>query len=335
MLGKKKGMWLWVSICRACRGEQCYRPTAFGLAKLPPVGATRMGAMAQTRNTAVLITNGNPFVLMALSQWLPEAAESIQAVYVTPRLPGSAGNVRGGLRLLRRTGLRYTWFKVWVNRVLPIRARIAGGPASVGALLRRAGSRAPVRVVDSVNDPSVVADIAALSPDYLISVSAQERFRDPLLRTARIAAVNVHASPLPAYAGLSPNYWQLFNGEQGYACSLHLIVPQLDAGDILGTEEGSLVGITTVLEASLRMAGSSARLLGRFARGEIPADRGVPQDPSRRSYYGHPTRSQMREFHRRGLHMMDGESRRAAVEALLVSTRQAASPAADRSADDS
>lgn len=48
--------------------------------------------------------------------------------------------------------------------------------------------------------------------------------------------LNIHPSPLPRYRGPAPLFWQLRDGAEGLHVSLHRVVPELDAGDVVARE---------------------------------------------------------------------------------------------------
>ena len=248
--------------------------------------------------------------MLALAGWLREYGRSLVKVYVTYRLPSSKGNVSGGLSMLRQSGWDYTWLKVWVNRVAPMRLRRAGLPASVADYLAALGLSVPVEAVDSVKTPEILAELAALSPDLLVSFSATQRFPDALIDIPSVGAINVHYGALPRYAGLSPYYWHLHNEEADFGVTLHRIEPKLDAGGIVEQSIRSVGRQNTCLGLMLDMAGQVSPLLNRFQSGETSLAHLTEQDPAGRTYFRHPTRSQVKDFRLRGYRMMDADSRK-------------------------
>lgn len=266
--------------------------------------------------TCVVITNGNVFSMIALADWIVHHGTVIKKVYVTRRLPSSKGNVRGVLHMLWTSGWTYTYFKIWANKILPMKLRLRRLPASVKDFLRLCGLTCPVEAVDSVNTKEVVSQIKALGPECLVSFSATQRFKEPLITATRDAAINVHYGALPAYAGLSPYFWHLFNGEDCFGVTLHRIVLKLDAGPVIEQKKGHVEGARSALELMLRMAAEVSPMLRRFFEGQTGLADARPQDPTGGSYFGHPTRAQMRQFHRRGMRMTDAPSRAATIQRI-------------------
>jgi methionyl-tRNA formyltransferase len=85
----------------------------------------------------------------------------------------------------------------------------------------------------SPNEPDVIARLAALAPDLVLSVWYRRLLGDALLSVPRVAALNLHGSLLPAYRGRAPLNWVLVNGETRTGVTLHHMTVDADAGDIV------------------------------------------------------------------------------------------------------
>jgi methionyl-tRNA formyltransferase len=242
----------------------------------------------------VLITNGNVLSLISLGPFLLRFHEQIAGVVITTRLPSQKSNVTGVLSMLRQSGWRYTRFKLMTNVFLPLRLRREGLPAGVQEFLQRLGSRAEILAVPKVNTPEVLARVRQMKPDLLLSFSATTRFKDELIAIPTRAAINAHYALLPAYAGLSPYFWYLRNREPESGVTLHRIVPQLDAGPIIEQQRFALDGLRTVAAVLRRQMACVSPMLMRFYEGRTTERDATPQDLSKRSYYGHPRRADMR-----------------------------------------
>jgi methionyl-tRNA formyltransferase len=83
------------------------------------------------------------------------------------------------------------------------------------------------------NAKQAVAHLAALRPDLLLAVGYTRRLGTEVLGLARLGAVNLHASLLPAYRGKHPVFWALFHGERSAGLTAHLMDPRIDGGAIL------------------------------------------------------------------------------------------------------
>jgi methionyl-tRNA formyltransferase len=75
--------------------------------------------------------------------------------------------------------------------------------------------------------------VAALRPDFLFSFYYRALLGQPLLGAARRGALNMHGSLLPKYRGRAPVNWAILKGERESGATLHYMVAQADAGDIV------------------------------------------------------------------------------------------------------
>ncbi|KER05055.1 hypothetical protein LGZ99_09760 [Photorhabdus temperata] len=143
----------------------------------------------------------------------------------------------------------------------------------------------PVRV----NAPGVAGELAKLEPDYLIVANFQQLLSSELLAIPRIAAINFHPAPLPCYAGLAPFFWMVRNGERQSAISVIKMDEGLDTGPIIMQRQIPLTSQETSI--SLRTFQEKQNvlmlldLIPLLATGAFTC---VPQDLSKRTYYGRP-----------------------------------------------
>ncbi|MEO8509649.1 MAG: formyltransferase family protein [Chloroflexota bacterium] len=155
--------------------------------------------------------------------------------------------------------------------------------------LRAAARRGGHRVLDpvNVNDPSAVADVAALRPEFLLSFQAGPILRAPLIATASVAALNLHYGPLPRYRGVAPIAWAIMNGETATGVTLHHIDPGVDSGPLvrsssvtIGPDDTGRVVYDRCVETGITLfaaAWPEIRLLET-----VP---GTPQDDTAALYY--------------------------------------------------
>jgi methionyl-tRNA formyltransferase len=87
-----------------------------------------------------------------------------------------------------------------------------------------------------VNEPDVVARIAALRPDFLFSFYCRQMLKPPLLAIPAHGALNMHGSLLPHYRGRAPINWAVLNGERQTGATLHFMTAKPDAGDIVAQQ---------------------------------------------------------------------------------------------------
>ena len=83
---------------------------------------------------------------------------------------------------------------------------------------------------------------------------------------------------------------------------------RVDAGPIIEQATGDTEGARTALEVALRMAELVSPMLCRLFEGTTDPDDLNEQDLTKRSYFGHPRRSEVKRFHRLGFRMRDAAS---------------------------
>ncbi|MBS0377311.1 MAG: formyltransferase [Proteobacteria bacterium] len=103
--------------------------------------------------------------------------------------------------------------------------------ASVAETARDYG--VPVITPTDANTATVEGQVAAARPEFLFSFYYRSMLKAPLLRAARLGALNMHGSLLPRYRGRAPVNWAILNGETECGATLHYMVDRADAGDIV------------------------------------------------------------------------------------------------------
>lgn len=251
--------------------------------------------------STVLITNGNLLSMLSLGDWLGQHGHHLKAVVITTKLPSTKSNLSGVWDMFLRSGWRYTNFKLNTNRFTPLWFGVHGLPTTIPDLLEHYRLPAEIIYADNVNDPGVIGRIRSFAPSILLSFSATTRFCDELIDIPSRVAINTHYALLPGYAGLSPYYWYVHHQEPEAGITMHVIHSKLDAGPIICQEKFSTTGMTSVLGLLIKQMELVSPVLNRFYAGTLHEKNAIPQDLSKRSYFRHPTRAQVREFHRKGL----------------------------------
>jgi methionyl-tRNA formyltransferase len=102
---------------------------------------------------------------------------------------------------------------------------------SVAELAARHGI--PTITPDDPNTDAIVAQIAALSPDFFFSFYYKLMLKAPLLEIPKRGALNMHGSLLPYYRGRVPVNWAIIHGETQTGATLHYMTVKPDAGNIV------------------------------------------------------------------------------------------------------
>jgi len=88
-----------------------------------------------------------------------------------------------------------------------------------------------IPIFSDISPAAIAALVSDLKPDGVI-VSSYNRILKPEL-LAQCPFVNVHYAPLPKYRGRANVNWALINDEPWAGITIHEMVPDLDAGNIL------------------------------------------------------------------------------------------------------
>lgn len=156
---------------------------------------------------------------------------------------------------------------------------------SVAGLAKKYG--VPVYTPESVNTPAWVEQIRSWSPDLIFSFYYRNMIKEEILNIPRLGAFNMHGSLLPKYRGRVPINWAVLHGEQETGVTLHHMVRQADAGDIVDQERVPIDRDDTARDVFDKCV-KAARLvlerqLGALANGTAPRRR---QDESQATYFG-------------------------------------------------
>jgi len=181
-----------------------------------------------------------------------------------------------------------------VNRLLGI-----GGAYSCRTLADRHGIE--YRHVTDVNTDDYVEYAESKAPDVLVSVAATQKFEPRLFAVPTGWTINIHSSLLPEYRGVSPSFWSLLNEEPKTGVSVHLMDEDLDSGDLIRQKPIDIRDDDTLHALNRRVAEIGSEVLLQALRDIDTGDLDrTPINPDAGSYYSMPSRSDVKEFHRRG-----------------------------------
>lgn len=98
------------------------------------------------------------------------------------------------------------------------------------------------------NSPAFVAQVAALTPDFVFSFYYRRMLGPPLLAAASRGALNMHGSLLPRYRGRAPINWAILRGERETGATLHYMTAKPDAGEIVAQQRVPILPDDTARE---------------------------------------------------------------------------------------
>lgn len=69
--------------------------------------------------------------------------------------------------------------------------------------------------------------------DIILSINYLFIINQDLIEIPKLFALNIHGSLLPKYRGRTPHVWAIINGEKKTGITIHKIVKEVDAGDVV------------------------------------------------------------------------------------------------------
>lgn len=82
-------------------------------------------------------------------------------------------------------------------------------------------------------DLQLASAVAATNPDWVVCAGYMRILGDAFIDRFRRRLINIHPSLLPKYRGLSTHARALEAGDREHGASVHLVVPELDAGAVI------------------------------------------------------------------------------------------------------
>ena len=143
----------------------------------------------------------------------------------------------------------------------------------------------PVFQPEKMRDGTALEMMRALAPDIVVVVAYGRILPDDILAVPPLGCINVHGSLLPKYRGSAPIQWAVLNGDKVTGVSTMYMASELDAGDIIFTDETEIGEFETSGELFDRLMDMGAALLDKtlraIAAGKAPR---TPQDPGQATF---------------------------------------------------
>ena len=103
--------------------------------------------------------------------------------------------------------------------------------------------------------------IESLSPDLFVVSSYRNIIDKDLIYIPKFGAINLHMAPLPKYRGAHPENWASINGEKQMGYTVHYLVEEIDAGDIIAQKSVKILMEDDILSLTFKLAEAGAKLL--------------------------------------------------------------------------
>ena len=143
----------------------------------------------------------------------------------------------------------------------------------------------PVFQPEKMRDGTALRMLKSLDPDLVVVVAYGRILPDDLLEVPPLGTINVHGSLLPKYRGAAPIQWSVLNGEETTGVSTMYLASEMDAGDVILTDETEIGLYETSGELYERLSRMGADLLVKtlemIEKGTAPR---IPQDHSKATY---------------------------------------------------
>lgn len=146
-------------------------------------------------------------------------------------------------------------------------------------------ARCGIRVLEvgALDAPETVDAIRELAPDLAVHVGTGI-LRAPLLGVPRLGTLNIHNGLLPRFRGVNVAEWSALLG-QPVGCTVHLVDPGVDTGDIILVRETDARGARSIEELRRRVDRAQGAILGEVLRA-IVTTRDLPPRRSQRAEEG-------------------------------------------------
>ena len=157
-----------------------------------------------------------------------------------------------------------------------------------------------IELVKNINHEDSVINISSYQPDLLISILGNQIFKEQIFNLAPKGCLNLHTALLPKYRGLMPTFWVLKNNETHTGVSVFFVDKGIDSGPIIVQEKVEIGNRTQEqLIIHTKMIGMNCILksIDLIYNDNFELIENNPED---KSYYGFPTKEDVRIFHDQG-----------------------------------
>jgi methionyl-tRNA formyltransferase len=156
-----------------------------------------------------------------------------------------------------------------------------------------------------INDAQSLAKLRSWTPDIVISTNFSHYIGKAVRESiARYGVWNLHKSLLPQYRGMAPSFHALFEGASRVGATLHVVAKGFDTGDLLAQTEVPVTKTDSVYSLNRKTSRAGGKLLASYLETYDPnVSKAGPQPEGQWKNYTNPTRLEVKEFHKKGLHL--------------------------------
>lgn len=155
----------------------------------------------------------------------------------------------------------------------------------------------PYKVIHSSNSEDFYKEVVELGPDVVLSFSAPQIIKEPLLSAPKYGILNVHGSLLPDYRGCMPSFWYIFNEEEYGGATVHYMSAKIDDGDIVAQDKVYIGDCKSMFELMEKTKGVGGEMMVKAIKAiESETLERKPNISSEGRYFTWPTAEQGKEF---------------------------------------
>lgn len=156
-----------------------------------------------------------------------------------------------------------------------------------GPIAKKAGIETLTPSKEEIRGEGFLNKVKELKPEIILSCYYRHMIPVTVLDIAPLGGFNLHGSYLPEYRGRCPVNWQILNGAARGGVTLHKMVKEADAGDIIAQKAVTIGPRETAHTLFLKLIPMAEELLRRswprMAKGETS---GISQDCSKATTFG-------------------------------------------------
>lgn len=144
----------------------------------------------------------------------------------------------------------------------------------------------------SISPKNLSADLDAwvdtTEPDVVLVQTFPHLIPESSLRKPPFGYYNLHPSPLPAYRGPDPIFWQIAQHEEQCGVTLHQMSPSFDTGPVVHVETIPIEATDTYGIVQTNLSYAAIHALKQFVQAQLPTVDAQPQDETVSSTQGKP-----------------------------------------------
>jgi len=112
----------------------------------------------------------------------------------------------------------------------------------------------PILDPENINTQEVLTKLLTFNADLMVVCDYGQILAAPILATAQLGGINLHASLLPKYRGAAPINWAIYNGETKTGVTVIHMTHKVDAGPCIAQAETVIEPEETAVELETRLA---------------------------------------------------------------------------------